>query len=209
MATAVCNCPDDIGWLPEASWPLSAGCKSSAQAIYCVGGSPVIPPRGGYRQSVENVSTANLTFGSPNAPLSWQAGGTLANPTTLVGPGTSFNTGTITNDTCYPMDIMIHTALDMDLSTNVGNVLFVGPKITMSGGLTAVYNPQQALFGSDCNGQRCFRQYGFVGSAGTLAPGGVATITQQITYYYNTGGPSIADYVSRISMTTRWWGGTL
>lgn len=96
MTTPLCNagCEENIGWEPESNWD-SKWPKSTAQSIYCVGGLPVVPPRGLFQSNWgdarEDSSGTGRSLGSSGSVASLSG----AIPTPL----------TVSNTTGYTMDV--------------------------------------------------------------------------------------------------------
>lgn len=96
MTTPICNCPENIGWQPEANWPFGTAAKANAQPIYCVGGNPVLGPRSAFKSDypearVDRTPATAQTFAAGVADL--RTGATIQDQT-------------ITNSSAYPMQFV-------------------------------------------------------------------------------------------------------
>lgn len=97
MTTPLCNdgCAESVGWLPETSWPYTASSKASAQPIYCLSGSPHVPPR-----SIFNCDYGDARQDSAGTNRLLGSGGSI---TSLVGViETSIS---VSNTTAYDLDV--------------------------------------------------------------------------------------------------------
>jgi hypothetical protein len=95
MTTPLCNegCSDSVGWLPETSWPFGTTTKSSAQPIYCLSGTPYVPPRGLFKANYADARQDSL--GSGRLLSSTNAVANLA--------GATSSDLTISNTTAYDL----------------------------------------------------------------------------------------------------------
>jgi hypothetical protein len=113
MTTPICNCPEEIGWLPETSWPLSEASKSDAQRIYCIDGNPVIPPRGGFRTDWNDIRLAWTPVAGLGNYDAWTASGSVRSLT-----GAIVTDQSICNPYAYPLQLQaqLFTLWDMGLT---------------------------------------------------------------------------------------------
>lgn len=205
MATPICNCAADIGWLDEGAWPLSAGCKSTAQRIYCVGGNPVIPSRPQFVAAGE----ARIDYGNgvPQPGINPDPASSQATPIALAIPPTSINTFNFTNDTCYPLKMVLTVSLDVMVGITPGQSITYSPRLTLSNGLSFAAAGGAVISSTDGTGLM-FRQYGYtVPVSGTLAPGAFVTLTPDIPAYFTSGSGSGFSGFSQISLAARIFGG--
>ena len=211
MPTPICNCPADIGWLPDAAWPYG-GC--SGQPIYCRGGDPVVPPRGLF-QGNPSPNEARVDFALGGGAFPFLAGGTPAVPTPITPangyPSVTTN-ATITNNSCYPMQLVYHGTLAIHTLLQNPALIGVGFNVVTSGGIVDNVTDFAFIYGSDTQGAAGiganYREQNFLWMpAALLAPGAAATITPTANYYFNIGGPTAFNGILGLTSALRVFGG--
>jgi hypothetical protein len=202
--TPLCDCANSAGWEVESAWPLSQGCKGSAQKIYCVGGEPVVPPRSRYVQGGD-ARIDHTGF------IPWAAGGTQATPTPLALPAASIQPLTWTNDTCYPVQLMVHQYQHITGFIANTQEIRVNNKLIVSGGLSLTLAPGEPatyLIPAPNEIRKFSQNQSFVYPIpGLLAPGASVTFTPSVEYYFISGGPAGFTGIESVSVATRFWGG--
>jgi len=207
MPTPICNCPADIGWLPQSSWPYGT---DPGQPIYCVNGDPVVPPRPSF------IAIGDARVDLPVGVFPLIAGGTIAVPTVVAPPtypAAVVAPLTITNNSDYPMKFMYHSNVSITLNMASTSVLGIGQRVNFSGGIVDTVVGAGSLYGQDANTTPgvpfgVYREFNFTWPVpGLLAPGVATTITPEVVYYYSAGGPSLTDYIISVSSAVRVWGG--
>ena len=200
MTTPICNCPDNIGWLPESSWPYSEASKSSAQRIYCVDDVPVVPPRGSFKALYGRAALALDVVGFHVWP---GASGEI--DTTMGGVGTPL---VLSNTTPYPMDFAYSVDFQWYVTlTNDGSgqqQLSHSPRVYVNGSPQASFSQRTYAYNVTPVTQVCGN---FHYHLPTLAPG--ASMTVSLRHFYSLTNFDSAlsgygDYLGYINV----WGGT-
>lgn len=202
--TPVCNCPADIGWLPEAAWPFGEACKASAQNIYCVAGNPVVPPGGRFLTSPYG-GDGRIDY--DGAPIQPDPASNPGNPIPLAIPGGSVTNITFNNDSCYSVRLFATVAMDAHIGIASPQAITYSPRITGSGGMAFVIAGAGAINYGDGTGS-LFRQYGYTTPLpGLLAPGANVTVVLDVPAYYTSGGNIGLTGFTKISASVRLFGG--
>lgn len=135
MTTPICNCPENIGWQPEANWPFGASTKSNAQPIYCVSGNPVIGPRSTFKSDYPEVRV-------DRTPASAQV---FAAGIYDLRTSATVQDQTITNNTGYPMQFMAFADSIFRFTLITGTTLTFRSSIYVNG--TSVATKQFKVYG--------------------------------------------------------------
>lgn len=167
MTTPICNCPENIGWLPETSWPLDEASKSSAQRIYCVDDVPVVAPRGSFSGA---VGTASLSL-NPSGYSAWTATGEISAVVGAVAAPL-----VISNTTPYTMSYVGILRFSWDFVLTTSCYVNHDTRILLNGATLAGFT-------SKTYGEAAYPFHyvsdTFARSLGTLAPGGSTTLSLQ------------------------------
>jgi len=201
MTTPICNCPDDIGWLPETSWPLSESAKSNAQSIYCLSGLPKVPPRGGFKAAWPEARV-DASAGLPALAVS----GDMLNPSGAFAGVAVIVTATITNPYAYPIEMMGSIMVSWFLSgftdASTAFTLTTKPEIN---GVDSTQASSSTVFGNPSQGSMritdSWQMY-----LGQIAPGASMALRIHPTYVC-TG--ALTGTLGIFNSALRVWGGTV
>lgn len=198
--TAICNCPEEIGWLPEASWPLNEASKAAAQRIYCVGGDPVVPPRGGFKADW------------PDTRINWTPVAGLGNFDAWAASGDSRSlTGAIITDQSicnpfgYAMQLMAQVFVRWRVSLTGSQTLILNSKIRVDG--VDYANTTHEEYGSTTDAIREIRLV-YVYKLAEIGAGNCITLGCD-TSWTNSDPASALSGMGSYTAVTRIWGGTI
>lgn len=205
MTTPICNCPENIGWLPESSWPYSEASKSSAQRIYCVDGNPVVPPRPGFKAI---YGRAALALTVPGGFKLWTASSGEVD-TTLGGVGTPL---VLSNPTPYPMQFAFSVDINWYVSLTAETAPLGGqqqlshsPRVLVDGVTVASFSHKSFGYNASPVNQV---NMSFHYHLPQLAPGDSYTVSLRHYFTltnYNSGFSGCGDYSGYVNV----WGGTV
>lgn len=208
MTTPICNCPEDIGWLPESSWPYSAASKTNAQPIYCIDGSPVVPPRAGGKA---------LSWGEARLDLDTALTAFPAGDDSIAGLGGVVQNVTISNPYPYPIQLMALVTTSWRIALNSGVVMMQTTTIRVSGSdyASAYQYEYPQLDGTvSPHGKslalRHSKNHFQIGLA-QIAAGSSVAVGMRHSYEWvaGTGSPTAADQYGPFSGVIRFVGGTI
>lgn len=184
MTTPLCNegCSESVGWLPETSWPFTETSKDAAQPIYCLSGSPAVPPRGLY---VANYGEARQDSSGTGRLLG--NSGAITNLT-----GVSETSVTVSNTTAYNLDVFgMWTAVIQQLSIASDAVYRFTTTIsdTSSGTPVAIVASNQVEYGVNSLTQVPWRQMNNINYRylKTIAPASTSTFIIRTTWLKTAG----------------------
>lgn len=180
MTTPLCNagCEENIGWLPETSWDIKWP-KSTAQSIYCVGGLPVVPPRGLFQSNWGDAREDSFGTGR-----SLGSSGSVANLS-----GATSASLVVSNTTGYTMDMFAIWTGNAELNI-LGTAVYkfetkaFKDNVNVSTATTYEYGN-----GAVTNGWRYMKNEAWK-HVGQLAPGTAATFTVKTTWSLFSGAAS-------------------
>jgi hypothetical protein len=157
--TPICNCPDNIGWLPESSWGYAEASKSSGERIYCVDGVPKVHPRPKF---VGNYGTATL---SDSYNFSLTGSGEISAESHSVDGRV-----TVTNNQAYTVHLMGMLRFDWYISlggANDAETLAISPRIYTDAGVAKMFTQRAGTI--DANAPHQYINGSFLVYLGTLA----------------------------------------
>lgn len=200
MSTPICNCPEEIGWLPETSWPLSEASKANAQRIYCIDGNPVIPPRGGFKSDWPDVRIAWTPVAGLGNYDAWAASGSAR---TL--SGAIITDQAICNPYAYPMQLQAQVFVRWDVSLTGTASLLMSSKLLVDSVVSGATDFKHVGSSTDA-----FRQILQVWTyrIAEIPVGGCKTIGFDMSWTNSDPGSALSGMGS-MAATVRLWGGSI
>lgn len=198
--TAICNCPDEIGWLPETSWPYTEAFKASAQPIYCIDGDPAVPPRGGFKSDWSDVSVVWTPSGGAGTVDAWTASGGVR-----ALSGAVIADQSICNPYAYPLQLMAHNWWRWRVSLTGTATLALNSKMKVDG---VDYDSSISTYYG--NNTVAIREIVFssVYKLAEIPVGGCITLGQEVTWT-NSDPTSALSGMGSFVGRLRVWGGSI
>ncbi len=198
--TAICNCPEEIGWLPESSWPLTEASKASAQRIYCLSGDPVVPPRGGFKSDWADTRIAWTPVAGVGNFDGWASAGTARSLS-----GAIITDQSICNPFAYPLQLMAEVWMKWRVSLTGTQTLALTTLMKVDG---ADYGAStHSHYGSTTDPIREI-VFSYVYKLNEIPAGSCITLGFETTYT-NSDPASALSGAGSLVATVRVWGGSV